>query len=503
MKFVLLLLLPLALLVNVAYNDKTEFGQDPAYIYLFNGLNLASQAGPVGQYDNPGTTVSECSAVIMKIAYTLRKTDNDFATDVLKDPQYYIKYIVRTFVALNCILIFLLGFFILKTTHELSYSLMFQAIPTFSKSVIDWCFQSLCPEPLLLGSVIILMMLFLRKFYFNKSFGNLNLKYSRNKEIVIDKYIILSGLLMGFCLATKINTMTLLLLPLLFIPEYKNKLIFLVVVLISFILFTLPIAHLYVIMAFWYLGISSHTDLYGSGSSGFIDPDLFYRNFLETLKSEPVILFIILISVIVIIKMVIQKKHDIHFKILAALVLVQLADLFIVLKHFSLHYFIPIVPTLAVNLFIILRMFNFSKLLKTVLIVSFVAISFWVNKDIEKFVPGIFDTTYPKNGINVFSSESRSALYALKFGDDFSSNANSDKLNRIYGTQYFYNIWNKVFVTWKDTISLDSLFKANKTVYLHALDLYMKEWPPPFKLKSISRDLYLVTDQKTDSLVVK
>ena len=90
MKYFLLLLIPIALLVNVAYNDKTEFGQDPNYIYLFNGLNFASQGGPIGHYDNPGTPVIVFSAVIMKVTYTLRKTDNDFPTDVLKDPQYYI-----------------------------------------------------------------------------------------------------------------------------------------------------------------------------------------------------------------------------------------------------------------------------------------------------------------------------------------------------------------------------------------------------------------------------
>ena len=503
MKYLLLLLIPIALLVNISYNNKTEFGQDPNYCYLFNAMNLASQCGPVGMYAHPGTTVVELSAVIMKISHSLRKTDNDLTTDVLISPQYYIKIIVRTFGVINSILIFLIGFFILRMTNELVYGLLFQTIPAFSKSVIWWSFETISPEPVLLGAVILFVILFLWKYYFNKSFGIINLKIFENRQISVDKFPILFGILMGFCLATKINTLPLLLLPLLLIPKILDKFIFSVITFFAFLIFTLPIAHLYRIMISWYKGVLFHTDIYGAGKAGFIDPDLFFKNFLVTIKSEHIILSIISISVLVLIKQIVQKKFDIHFKILASFVLVQIADLFMVLKHFNLHYFIPILPTLAVNIFIIFRMFEFSRLWKLILILPFILICFYFNKDFKKRIPSLYQTEFPADGINVFSYKSTSPMYALKFGEDQSRNANSEKLKNIYGDQYFYDIWNKIFITWNDTLTLDSLFRVKQKVYLHALDVYMKELPPPFEIRFISEGLYLIENQKSDSLTVE
>ena len=503
MKYLLLLLIPAALLVNISYNNKTEFGQDPNYIYLFNALNLASRSGSVGTYVNPGTTVVELSAVIIKISYLFRTTTDDISTDVLKNPQYYIKVIVRTFDVMNSLLIFLSGLFILRMTHELTYSLLFQSIPMFSGSSIEWCFQSLCPEPVIFGAVIVFVILFLWKFYFNKPFGEVSIKYFKNTEIRIDKFIILFGILMGFCLVTKINTIPLIILPLLFIPEFKNKFIFLLFVFVSFFLFSLPIQHHYRIMISWYMRAISHTDLYGGGNAGFIDPGSFATNFAVTMKSDPIILFVIMISLLIVILQIIRKKNDIHLKILAALVLVQLIDMLMVLKHFNLHYFIPIVPTLAVNVFIILQIFNASRLIKVGLIVPFVAVSFYLNKNIEKYVPHLYDSKYPSDGINVFSYKCKSPFYALKFGDDESGNVNSGKLKNLYGNYFFYDITTKKFSTWNYTTSLDSLFRLNSKVYLHALDYYMKELPPPFGIRFISEGLYLIENPKRDSLKVK
>lgn len=503
MKYLLLFLIPAALLVNISYNNKTEFGQDPNYIYLFNALNLASHSGSVNTYVNPGTTVVELSAVIVKISFLFRTTNDDISTDVLKNPQYYIKIIVRTFDVMNSLLIFLLGLFILRMTHELTYSLLFQSIPIFSGSAIEWCFQSLCPEPVIFGAVIAFVILFLWKFYFNKNFGEVSIKYFKNLEIRIDKFIILFGILMGFCLVTKINTIPLIILPLLFIPGFKNKFIFLIIAIVSFFVFSLPIHHLYRIMISWYLRAISHTDLYGGGNAGFIDPGLLRTNFLVTMKFDPIILFVIMISLLIVILQIIRRRNDIHLKILAALVLVQLIDLLMVLKHFNLHYFIPIVPTLAVNVFIILQIFNASRVIKFGLIVPFLAASFYLNKNIEKYVPHLYDSNYPSDGINVFSYKCKSPIYALEFGDAESNYAYSAKLKNLYGNYFFYNITTKQFTTWDSNTTLDSLFRMNSKVYLHALDYYMKELPPPFGIRFISEGLYLIENTKRDSLKVK
>lgn len=491
MKYLLCLVIPITLLINIGYNDKEEFEQDPNYIYLFNGLNFATLK-QMGHYDNPGTPVSEISAVIMRITYMLRKTEDNFSVDVIKNPQYYIKIIVRTFAFINSILIFLLGYFILKKTNELIYCLLFQTIPFLSGNLFSWFFETLSPEPLILGIVILFVIFFLWKFFFKKDFGIYTVEYSENQILIIDRFLIIFGILMGLCLATKINTMPLILLPLIFITPFKNKVVFLTITFTSFIIFTLPISHLYNFMISWYLRIITHTELYGGGTMGLIDFPSFYSNFLKTINSEPILMLIILISILVLIPGFIRRKYDGYFKILLSLVVVQLADIFMVFKHFNLHYLIPIIPTLVVNLFIIMKLFRFSQKLKTVIVISFITISIFLNKDVNKNIPRVYQINLPPDGLNVYSYKCKSPIYALKFGDDRSRNMNSEILQEVYGNQYFHEIAYNKFYTWKDTISLDSLFRINKTVYLHALDRYMQEFPPPFDITFLAEGTYII-----------
>ena len=209
MKFALLLLIPVTILINISNNNKTYFYFDPNYIYLFNGINLATQYGKIGHYDNPGTPVIVLSTVVMKITYLFRNSNDDFPIDVLKNPQNYVNVIAWTFTVFNAFLIFLLGFFILKTTNDLSYSFLFQSIPYLSKVIFIYCFRLVSPEPVLLGSAILLIILFLWKYYLNKSFGDITFKYAKNQKITLDKFMILFALLLGFCLAAKINTLPL------------------------------------------------------------------------------------------------------------------------------------------------------------------------------------------------------------------------------------------------------------------------------------------------------
>lgn len=492
----LLIVIPLTFLVNVIYNNKTEFEQDPSFQYLFNGLNLTTHPEGVAMYPHPGTTVIEFSAIIMRITHLLRNTDDNFTYDVLKNPQKYIRIVVLTFAVINCVLLFFIGLFILKMTDIVVYGLLFQAIPAFSEYVIPWSFESLAPEPLIFSSTIIFIVLFLWRYYFERNFHSPQLKI-RNK-IKIDKFTILIGSVAGFCLVTKINTLPVIILPLVVIIGVKNRILYILALVLSFIFFTLPIRHMYRIMISWYGGVLTHTDLYGSGKAGFVDTFSIYQNFLETLSSEIFIILVMIISIIALLIQMLRMKFNLDFKMLAAMVLVQLINLFMVLKHFHLHYYIPILPTLAVNLFMVTKMYFTPNYIKTSIVLAFIVFGFYLNNRFEKYIPGLYDSDYPENGINIFSYKSKSPLYALKTGDDFSRNVNSLDLKKIYGDHYFYDITTKYITTWNDTVTLDSLFKVNDRIYLHALDAYMKELPPVFGIEYLSEGLYLVENKKCE-----
>jgi hypothetical protein len=198
MKYLLLLLIPITILINIRNNNKAYFDFDPNYIYLFNGINLATQHGKIGHYDNPGTPVIVFSAVVMKTTYLFRNSSDAFPIDVLRNPQHYINVIAWTFSVINALLILLLGVFILRTTKDITYSLLFQSIPYLSKVIFTWCFQLLSPEPVLFGSVILFIILFLWRYFFNKSFGDITFEYGQNHKITIDKFMIWFALIMGF-----------------------------------------------------------------------------------------------------------------------------------------------------------------------------------------------------------------------------------------------------------------------------------------------------------------
>jgi hypothetical protein len=242
----------------------------------------------------------------------------------------------------------------------------------------------------------------------------------------------------------------------------------------------------------WYANVFLHTDTFGEGSEGIINPNTFIQNLRIFVSNEKVIVFVISVSVLFLVIQTIRRKLDVSFKILACLTIVQLVNVVIVLKHFYLYYFIPILPTLAVNVFLISQSFKVRIFWKAALIFSLIFGSFYLNNDVGKRIPHLYQTEYPIDGINIFSYESTSLLYALKLGDDNSRNANSQRLKELYGDQYFYDIWNKIIITWNDTLSIDSLLKRNDKVYLHALDQYMQELPPPFEIKYLYKGTYLI-----------
>lgn len=315
--------------------------------------------------------------------------------------------------------------------------------------------------------------------------------------------MILFGLLMGFSLATKINTMPLLLLPLLFIPGFSKKFTFLIIVFISFILFTFPIARYYKMLFYWIVSLFLHSGNYGTGSLNIFDLSKVYENLITFIKSEPIIFYTLVFSLVIIIKQIAQKKYNIHLKILGGFFLVQIGFLVMVLKHFELHYFIPVIPTIAVNLFIILQILNLSKTLKLLTIIPFVILCIYLNKGFPIHSSPEYNSTVDENSINIYSYNCNSTMFGLKYGNEYSRNMNTPYLEKVYGKQYFYNLWVHKITDWQDTVTLDALIKKNKPIYLYMFEPYLKDWPTPFNLKKNSEGKFLIETQKTDSLEFK
>ncbi len=503
-RIAILLLVPTIILINIFYTGQTEFWKgkyDPSYAYLLNGLNLATTGGNIGHIDHPGTTVQVSSAIIIKIVYEFRNPDDSLQSDLLHNPEYYLKCIAWTFTLINCLLIFLSGIVFYKLSSEITYGLLFQSF-TLNEILLRHAFYEVKPEPVLLGAVILLMMVFLRNYYSatsaDKSISNhTNIK----KEYYSYRYVLLFGIIIGFCIATKINSIPLVIIPLLFINKLKEKIIYITSALFAFVVFTLPISDRYIAFLRWLKNIAFHSGYYGNGTKEIINATRFFENMYFTIRHQPFIIWVVLLSIIIIAIQISRKKYDRNLKILIVFVLVQLISFVMVFKHFRLHYLIPVIPTIAMNLFIMFQMAGLKKMHRNLLIIPVVILLFLFNIRIiysyqnHKKIIKIENISNSKSDfINIYAYQCSSQLFALSIGDDYAKKKHAVVLENIYGKQYFYDYWSKKLHDWQTPVSLDSLRKFNKNLYFISTGEAIREYTTIFRLKYISEEKYLIEE---------
>ena len=275
-------------------------------------------------------------------------------------------------------------------------------------------------------------------------------------------------------------------LPLFFIKGNKNKILFLVCILFSFVIFTLPITHFYVSLMKFYFSIITHSGNYGGGPREFINPQSFMNNFLVFIKCEPVLFCTLCLSILILFKQIFQKNFGLHFKILLSLVTVQILDLIMVLKHFSLHYLIPVIPIIVINIFIILQLMKFPEKVKLLIIIPFIIFCFIKNVYLVEnklFISDFYQTSKDEpDCINIYSYGCNSPFYALKMGNEWARNRYCAECEKIYGKQYFFVLGPNQFFEWNNQISINELFAMKRKLLLHYSDSYLPEINLPYKL---------------------
>jgi hypothetical protein len=504
MKKLLLLIIPILLFIHIKINHIDNFWlnkYDPEYSYLLNGLNLTLLRGNIGHTDHPGTTVQEISAVIIRIAKLFSNSGNDLPTDVLSNPEYYLKFLAWTFSFINIFLILISAYIIYRFTNEIIYGILFESIPFLSPTLMVNAFFRVSPEPLLFTSVIILLMTCLLVFKYEKIKGYLNVSYIGIESyplIKIELKVVLLSLIIGFSLATKLNSLPLVLFPFLLIPKFKNKLLFLIFIPLFFILFTLPIVRFYKGFIYWVYNLIFHSGMYGHGDNKIIDLHDFTNNLFLICKYEPFFIFILVLSIIIIIKWIINKKNDPSVRFLVGIVIVQIIGIFMIAKHFApayYHYLVPVIPTVFINLFIIISSIKITKIQRIYIISTLIVINFLFNFNYRhNNEPSyLIDSKDQKNVQNIYSYGCFTKIQALYFGNYYASYQYSDLLSKIYGEQYFYNYWTKIITNWKDsTIAIDTLKKTNKKLIINGNESYLKNNPPPFSISKIAESKFLV-----------
>jgi hypothetical protein len=456
---------------------------DPEYLYLLNSLAL-TESKQTGTTGNPGTTLQIMGAATMKITHALDFSEKDsleFA--VLKKPEFYLTVINVVLVTFNTILLFTIGLAAFALTKNIWLSLLLQLSPFLSNTLIINGLPRVSPEPLLLFTGLLFALILIK------------MAFSKNLSKSAHWYMIILALVSGFGVATKLTFIPLLIIPLFVLPGLRNKIGFLFLTALSFVLWTWPIIPQYKILSIWYYKILTHTGQYGLGNAGIIDPGFYLQNIVNIFSQNTLFCLILFLSAGFIMAVGLSSAgkgnsarkiiwQDIFFRILTAATIAQLLAVMIVAKHYNDHYLLPAMSLSGFMLFLIFfylkrcdRFSHFNiKIFAVFAGIIFVIAGFCRIADIKNVVTHnrqareevevinqILDNEY-KDYLKITSLPYPSPIGALIFGNYYINNGlYSESLQNIYGQVNFYSFFDGGFHTWtKDFLIEDVISKEHK-----------------------------------------
>ncbi|MBK7214451.1 MAG: hypothetical protein IPH88_14350 [Bacteroidales bacterium] len=476
----LLLILPLLFLLLGLGFHRANYSADPEYAYLLNGLNVA-RFKHTGHYDHPGSTTQMWNAAILRVTHLVAQVeDDDLTADVLKNPDYYIGILISSGIWLNALLFILLGFLAYKLLKDILSALFLQAAPFLSSSIPEQVWTKLSPEPMLVvaTSLFIICLLFYITSEHRKNF----------------KFPVLLALAVGFGLATKVTFAPIAILGFLVISGFRNKIIYSISVIPAFVLFTMPAWAAYKLMFRWFLGLGTHTGVYGQGKSGFLDPTEYIHN-LGTIVSRNIffsvtIAALFLVSVTVLILKSVKKTSadkSLNWYI-ASVMIAQISGILLIAKHYHMNYYL--LPVLSLSglgwLFIWMKIrplegsSSFLPKLIGILLLCGMLVSAWSNKAPLKLADYYYDQTnieydsvknlvkekYAGYTVIDYYPYSIDKMNALRWGNVYSRQLYTENIAKIYPDQLFYDVYAGSFFNWDKPIAASDMLKkyGNKLI---------------------------------------
>ena len=495
-----LLILPATLLFTAVFLHNAHgpywlsYNSDPEYLYLISSLTLA-ESKQTGSPGHPGSTLQILGAATLKISHALDFSEKDsleFA--VLKNPEFYLTIINTVLVTLNTLLLFIIGLTAFILSKNIWLSLLLQLSPFLSNNIIIDGLPRISPEPLLFftGSLFLLILL---KMIFSKSLSK-----------SAHRYMITLALVSGFGMATKLTFVPLLIIPLVVLPELRNKIWFLFLTGLSFVFWTWPIISQYEVLLNWYYNIITHTGFYGNGVPQILYLPNYFNNIINLCLLNPLLFLVWFFSAGFILRFGcfsagVDKAarkvvwQDTSFRTLAAVAAAQMFAVLIVAKHPAGWYLAPVFSLSGFMLFLTFlylqkinyfNNFNFKKgvfFIGIILLFSCVwriveirnlfmqklqireeslAVYQKVESDYKDYLKiyCLFDASY---------GPSSSPVSALGFGDFFVNEGRySEHLRKIYGNSYFYNALDKTFYIWAEEFSIEKIIlrgNGNRIVF--------------------------------------
>ncbi len=451
---------------------------DPSYVYLFDSFRILDGKVPM-IVEHPGTTLQLFGALILR-GLNLFSTNQEILVDIIKRPEFYLSVMNFILLLLFMLTTGIIGFYAYKKTKDVFFSCIIQSSSLQYLTVKSFVHSgevlpviaNFYPETFL---IIInnLYLLCLLKLFFEpprKSFSF---------------FLIIFGCVCALGIITKMTFAPLVLLPFFLLSGFEKKALFSLSLIVCMGILTLPISSRYAKMVEWIGSLFTHTGIYGTGNSGFINVSDILSNFWLLARWNILLFAVILTSSMFVGYFLIFKRSyiDADFKkkkitlFITAILLTALAQIGIVLKHLGPHYLVPALcfsGVLIGFLYLLLKSTKLSKCLFYLWLgIVFIQITYSVvyydklnkrNLSLYNFSTEVYCRF--KDCLIVPYYRASSKEYALFFG--YRQYAPYGKqLKAQYPNAYFHHQGSNKFYDFSKEVSFDELKKQKKCIVLY------------------------------------
>jgi hypothetical protein len=469
----------LQFLLKLDYKFFFLSAHDPSYGYLFNGLNLTQCNMELGLSAHPGTPLT-CLAALNIFLINLFSGRPQIPDSVLMNPEYYLNMISYEIILFNTIALIFLGFRTYNRLKDLPLSLALQLTPFMTLQ--GFCFDSIVMLEPLITCIEILILTILSGFTFGQG------------KSITGRNLIFIAIFMALGIALKIVCLPLMFLPFFAIEGLRNRAVYCLTILFSFIILLIPIYKVFPSFLTWIKALFMHSGNYGSGKADIIDFTLFVRHIGSILTANYLYTacFVLIIGTMFASR-ILRLKSRIDPKkrmILQGLSLVFLVNGLMVAKHFSGHYLIISYNLVAFGFLLLLHIYSdlgvFGKafqvvpfrsalvLLAGILLVMSLVLRIHFSKAFVnprlKALEFVEKTAKRTPRIIVLENPGPFIETALFHGFAYSGGMRpvyAGILKKNYPGSFFYNKAQDIFHDWTNELNLIDLLSRNSKTYLY------------------------------------
>jgi hypothetical protein len=445
---------------------------DPVYAYLMNGLTFALGSNDIGHTDHPGTPLQIFVALFVTIIGWMRRS-HDLAQDVLSHPESYLRVITIALIILNCIMIWLIGVFSFRNLKSRNLAVVMQLIPLFTFQLINFMPVVDCESVISLLSIAIAACILLND--------------SKNEDRF--KLLVIIAMLSALSVATKISSISILIVPFFFFEKIKSKTSYLLLSLVFILLFISPVIDKLGNFTGFIGKIATHTGKYGSGDAKLFDATIFFQSIkLMLLKEFPFTLHLLLLPV----GWIVIRNRNIKGSLKRLYVGITIATIFQVIlvgRHYSFHYLMPVFALfMPLQGYFWIQFFRErinripARTVSLVVIIMVVAVfgRLIVRNKFEKGITNPVETTSQaikselKGKYIILSDYNNGCAFiepALRFGYCYSGNSMKARYAPILAAVYPENyIWNSRdgLLDWTSSYIPSDIFSRNPQIYIYA-----------------------------------